>query len=75
MRVSSADAILREIGIGAQILRDLGLTHVRLLTNSPRRLAGIEGFGLTVDSVVPLDVQQGAALPVPKLEIVGGSES
>src|SRR5215217_6581110 len=49
-----ADA--REWGIGNQILHDLGLTTIRILTNNPRKLAGIEGFGLTVVEQVPLEV-------------------
>jgi 3,4-dihydroxy 2-butanone 4-phosphate synthase/GTP cyclohydrolase II len=44
----------REIGIGAQILSDLGLTHIRLLTNHPRRVAGVEGFGIEIVEQVPL---------------------
>jgi 3,4-dihydroxy 2-butanone 4-phosphate synthase/GTP cyclohydrolase II len=55
-REYEAGGILREIGIGAQILRDLGLSRVRILSNNPKRLAGIEGFGLVVDEVIPLDV-------------------
>jgi 3,4-dihydroxy 2-butanone 4-phosphate synthase/GTP cyclohydrolase II len=50
-----ADA--REWGIGNQILADLGLTTIRILTNNPRKLAGIEGFGLTVVEQVPLEVE------------------
>lgn len=46
--------VLREFGVGAQILRDLGLHHIRLLSDHPRRLAGIEGYGLTVEEVVSL---------------------
>jgi 3,4-dihydroxy 2-butanone 4-phosphate synthase/GTP cyclohydrolase II len=38
----------RELGIGAQILRDLGVGKLRLLSNSARRIAGLEGFGLHV---------------------------
>jgi 3,4-dihydroxy 2-butanone 4-phosphate synthase/GTP cyclohydrolase II len=53
-----ADA--REWGIGNQILADLGLTTIRILTNNPRKLAGIEGFGLTVVEQVPLEVPPNA---------------
>jgi 3,4-dihydroxy 2-butanone 4-phosphate synthase / GTP cyclohydrolase II len=45
---------LREFGLGAQILSDLGLNQIRLLTNNPRKIAGITGFGLEVVERVPL---------------------
>jgi len=45
---------LREFGLGAQILRDLGLHRIRLLTNHPRKIAGIEAYGLEVLECVPL---------------------
>ncbi len=45
---------LREFGIGAQILRDLGATRLRLLTDHPRRIVGLEGFGIEVLQTVPL---------------------
>jgi 3,4-dihydroxy 2-butanone 4-phosphate synthase/GTP cyclohydrolase II len=48
-----ADA--REYGIGNQILADLGLTTIRILTNNPKKLSGIEGFGLTVVEQVPIE--------------------
>lgn len=47
-------APLREFGLGAQILVDLGLSKIRLLTNNPRRIAGLDGYGLQVTSCVPL---------------------
>ncbi len=45
---------LREFGLGAQILRDLGLHRIRLLTNHPRKIAGIEAYGLEVIECLPL---------------------
>jgi 3,4-dihydroxy 2-butanone 4-phosphate synthase/GTP cyclohydrolase II len=48
------DQPLREFGLGAQVLVDLGLREIRLLTNNPRKLAGIHGFGLDVVERVPL---------------------
>jgi 3,4-dihydroxy 2-butanone 4-phosphate synthase/GTP cyclohydrolase II len=46
----------REIGIGAQILSDLGLRRIRLLTNHPKKVAGLEGFGITIEEHVPVDL-------------------
>ncbi|MCA9600220.1 MAG: 3,4-dihydroxy-2-butanone-4-phosphate synthase [Myxococcales bacterium] len=45
---------LREYGLGAQVLRELGLHRIRLLTNNPRKIAGIHGYGLEVVESVPL---------------------
>src|SRR6059058_1750375 len=45
----------REWGIGNQILADLGLSSIRILTNNPRKMAGIEGYGLTVTEQVPIE--------------------
>ena len=50
-------ADLRDYGIGAQILVDLGLKNLRLLTNNPTKRAGIDGYGLQVVERVPLEVQ------------------
>ncbi len=47
-------ADLRDYGIGAQILSDLGVTRIRLLTNNPRKVAGLEGFGMRIVERVPL---------------------
>lgn len=44
----------REIGIGAQILSDLNLRRIRLLTNHPRRVAALEGFGIEIVEQVPV---------------------
>ncbi len=50
-------ADLRDYGIGAQILNDLGLSTIRLLTNNPRKIVGIEGHGLRVVERVPIEVK------------------
>ncbi len=51
------EADLRDYGIGAQILRDLGLRRIRLLTNNPKKLHALEGFGLQIVEQVPLQIQ------------------
>jgi len=48
---------LRDYGIGAQILADLGLKNIRLLTNNPRKIVGLEGYGLHVIERVPLEIE------------------
>ncbi len=50
-------ADLRDYGIGAQILADLGLSKIRLLTNNPKKIVGLEGYGLEVIERVPLEVK------------------
>ena len=53
-----ADA--REWGIGNQILADLGLSTIRILTNNPKKISGLEGYGLTVVEQVPIEVPPNA---------------
>ena len=56
-------ADLRDYGIGAQILVDLGLTSIRILTNNPKKIHGLEGYGLSVTDQVPIQ-----AVPNPHNE-------
>src|SRR5207248_10709518 len=48
-------ADLRDYGIGAQILADLGLTSIRILTNNPKKIRGMEGYGLSVSAQIPIE--------------------
>ena len=50
----------RDYGIGAQILRDLGVRSMRLLTNNPRKFVGLQGYGLSVAETVPLEIPASA---------------
>ncbi len=50
-------ADLRDYGIGAQILRDLGVRRIKLLTNNPRKVVGLNGYGLEIVERVPLEMQ------------------
>ncbi len=50
----------RDYGIGNQILRDLGLTRLRIMTNNPRKIFGLEGFGLEIVERVPLQIPAGS---------------
>ena len=48
-------ADLRDYGIGAQILADLGLSSIRILTNNPKKIKGLEGYGLSVSAQIPIE--------------------
>jgi 3,4-dihydroxy 2-butanone 4-phosphate synthase/GTP cyclohydrolase II len=50
-------ADLRDYGIGAQILVDLGISRMRLMTNNPKKLIGLEGYGLRIVDRVPMEVK------------------
>jgi 3,4-dihydroxy 2-butanone 4-phosphate synthase/GTP cyclohydrolase II len=48
---------LRDYGIGAQILKDLGLSTIRILTNNPKKVIGLEGYGLKIVEQIPIEVE------------------
>ncbi len=50
-------ADLRDYGVGAQILRDLGIRKIKLLTNNPKKIVGLEGYGLTVVARIPIEMR------------------
>ena len=56
----SPSTLQHEVGIGAQILSDLGLSTIRLLTNRPRRAVGLEGFGIQIVETLPLFAEHDA---------------
>jgi 3,4-dihydroxy 2-butanone 4-phosphate synthase/GTP cyclohydrolase II len=51
------EADLRDYGVGAQIIRDLGIRKMRLITNNPKKIVGLEGYGLIVSERVPLETK------------------
>jgi 3,4-dihydroxy 2-butanone 4-phosphate synthase/GTP cyclohydrolase II len=48
---------LRDYGVGAQIIRDLGIRKMRLMTNNPKKIVGLEGYGLIVTKRVPIEIE------------------
>ena len=56
--MTTAKHIQREIGIGAQILSDLNLRRIRLLTNRPKKVAALEGFGIEIVEQVPVQLDE-----------------
>ena len=47
----------RDYGVGASIIRELGIKHMRLMTNNPLKRAGLEGYGLRIDEIVPIVIE------------------
>jgi 3,4-dihydroxy 2-butanone 4-phosphate synthase/GTP cyclohydrolase II len=46
----------RDYGVGAQILRDLGVRRMKLLSNNPQKRAGLIGYGLTIEETIPIEI-------------------
>ncbi len=62
-RTMDTGEVLREYGLGAQVLRSLGLRRIRLITNRPRRIAGVDGYGLEVVEQIVLDTPSADEIP------------
>ncbi len=63
--------VLREYGIGAQVLRELGLRRIRLLTNRPRRIAGLEGYGLEIVEQLLVSDAEGMSEHSAEMDVAG----
>ncbi len=50
----------RDYGVGASIIRELGIKHMRLMTNNPQKRAGLEGYGIRIDEIVPVVIAPNA---------------
>jgi len=50
----------RDYGVGASIIRELGIRRMRLMTNNPLKRAGLEGYGLKIDEIVPIVIKPNA---------------
>ena len=60
-RAAAAIDKLRDYGLGAQVLRSLGVQRMRLMTDNPKKIAGLQGYGLTVTELLPLSLRGSAA--------------
>jgi GTP cyclohydrolase II len=62
---------LRDFGLGAQVLADLGVHRIRLLTNHPKKIVALQGFGIEVTECVPIEVPRGdcalSLVPSPRV--------
>jgi len=55
------EADLRDYGVGAQIIRDIGIKRIKLLTNNPKKIVGLEGYGLEISGRIPVEIE-----PIPE---------
>jgi len=55
------EADLRDYGVGAQIIRDIGIKRIKLLTNNPKKIVGLEGYGLEISARIPVEIE-----PIPE---------